>query len=82
MVNDFQVYATFSGLKRNLKKSEVASVGVLNGVIVVAYGKQSINLNAETLRILSIHFSYNEKLKKDKNFCDVLNNIQRLLKHR
>ena len=49
-------------------KSEIAGVGVMNGVQVTVCGKRGINLNNDTLKILGIQFSFNEKLKEEKTF--------------
>ena len=37
-------------------------------------------MNIDTLKILGTHFSYNEKLKKEKNFYNIVTDIQRVLK--
>ena len=50
--------------------------GVLNGVKMTVCGMRSINLNDESMKILGIHFSCNEKLKGEKSFYDVITNIQ------
>ena len=39
-----------------------------------------VDLKNDTLKILSTHFSYNEKLKEKKNFYTTVTNIQRVLK--
>ena len=39
-----------------------------------------VDLKNDTLKILSAHFSYNEKLKEKKNFYTTVTNIQRVLK--
>ena len=39
-----------------------------------------INLNIDTLKILGTHFSYNEKLKEEKNFYKTVTDMQRVLK--
>ena len=36
-----------------------------------------IDLNNDTLKILGTHFSYNEKLKEEKNFYKTVTDIQR-----
>ena len=56
-------------LRPNLLKSENAGIGVLK----VERGSSGslcyrlYNLNNNTLKILGTHFSYNEKLKEEKN---------------
>ena len=39
-----------------------------------------IGLNIDTLKILGTHFYCNEKLKKEKNFYNIVTDIQRVLK--
>ena len=62
MVNTFY-FSYFSGLKRNLTKSEIVGIGVLKGVQVAVFGMCCIDLNNDILKISGTHFSYNEKYK-------------------
>ena len=39
-----------------------------------------IDLNTDTLKILDIRFSYNEKLKEEKNFYKIVSDMQRVVK--
>ena len=43
-------------------------------------GIRCIDLNIDTLKILGTHFSYNEKLKEEKNFHKIVTDMQRVLK--
>ena len=43
-------------------------------------GMRCVDLNNDTLKILGTQFSYNEKLKEEKNFYTAVTNIQRVLK--
>ena len=43
-------------------------------------GMRCIDLNVDTLKILGTHFSYNEKLKEEKNFYKIVTDMQRVLK--
>ena len=63
MVDVFYLFSYFSGLKPNLKKYEPP----LKGVQVAVCGLRCADLNNDTLKILGTHFSYNEKLKEEKN---------------
>ena len=56
MVDVFDFFLYFSGLKPNLIKSGIAGIGVLKGVQVVVCG---IDLNRDKLKILGNHLSYN-----------------------
>ena len=48
MVDTFEFCSYFSGLKPNLRKSEIASIGVLKGVQVPPCGIRCIDLNNDT----------------------------------
>ena len=48
MVDTFEFCSYFSGLKLNLRKSEIASIGVLKGVQVTPCGMRCIDLNNDT----------------------------------
>ena len=78
MIDTFLSY--FSGLKPNLTKSETAGIRVLKEVQVTVCGMRCIDLNIDTLKILGTHFSYNEKLKEEKNFYKTVTDMQRVLK--
>ena len=39
-----------------------------------------VDIKNDTLKILGTHFSYNEKLKEERNFYTTVTNIQRVLK--
>ena len=57
---------------------EVLSQSIfLKGVQVAVCGLRYIDLNNDTLKILDTHFSYNEKLKEEKNFYKTVTDIQR-----
>ena len=49
-------------------------------VQVAVCGMRCIDLNVDTLKILGTHFSYNEKLKEEKNFYKIVTDMQRVLK--
>ena len=68
IVDTFDFFSYFSGLKPNLRKSEIAGIGVLKGVQVAVCGVHCIDLNNDTLKILSNNFSYNKKIKEKNIF--------------
>ena len=65
---DYFFFPYFSRLNPNLRKSEIVGIGVLKRVQVVVCGICYIDVNNDTLKILGTHFSYNKKLKQEKNF--------------
>ena len=80
IVEAFYLFSYFSGLKPNLKKSEIGGIGALKGVQVAACYLLCIDLSNDTLKILGTHFSYNKKLKEEKTCYNTLTDIQRVLK--
>ena len=80
LVDTFHFFSCFSGLKPNLRKSEIAGIGILKGFQVAVCGMRCIDLNVDTLKILGIHFPYKEKLKEEKNFYKIVTDMQRVLK--
>ena len=79
MVHIFPFFPDFSGLKPNLSKCEIRGIGVLKWVQVAVCDMCCVDLKNDTLKT-GTHFSYNEKLKEEKNFYTTVANIQRVLK--
>ena len=80
MVNSFHIFSRFLALRLNLSKCEIAGIGVLKGFRVAICGIQCVDLVLDTIKKLGTHFSYNEKLKEERNFCLIIANTQRVLK--
>ena len=68
MVDTLHLFSEFSGLKPNLSKCEITGIRVMKGVQVAVCGMRCVDLKNDTLKILGIHFSYNEKLIEERNF--------------
>ena len=71
LINELNTFSNFSGLKPNMTKFEIVSIGVQNGVQVALCGMKCVNLNSKTEKILGVHCSYNisYNLEQDENFC-------------
>ena len=67
-----KLFSDFSRLKPNTTKGEIAAIGVLKGVQVAVCGMRCIDLRNEAIKILGIYFSYNQKLKDEKNFVNII----------
>ena len=57
LIDTFEVFSLFLGLKANFSKCEIAGLGYLKGVLEAACGLKSINLTIDTTKILGVHFS-------------------------
>ena len=75
----FLIFFVLFGIKTNLTKSEIVGIVVLKGVQVALCGMRCLDLTIDTLQILGTHFTYNEKLKEEKNFHKVVTDMQRVL---
>ena len=68
LIDTFKLFSCFSGLKPNINKCEIAGLGFLKGVQEAVCGLQNIDLTNDAIKILGIHFSYNEKFKQKETF--------------
>ena len=76
----FDIFSSFSGLKPNKSKCEVAGIGALKGAKMALCGMKCIDLRLNTVKILGIHFSYNKKIENDENFLKQITSIEKVLK--
>ena len=67
-MNIFDTFSKFSGLKPNKSKCEIAGIGALKGVQVALCGMRFIDLVSNTVKILGIYCSFNDKLEIQENF--------------
>ena len=65
----------FSALHPTLDKCKVAGIGVLKNVNVRLAGIKIANLTRESIKILGVHVSYEEKVQDDLNFCKFIKNL-------
>ena len=75
VLKDLQCFSSFSGLRPNFTKCEIAGIGILKSVNVALCGMKCLDLIKECIKILGVHISYNRKLQDDKNFCGTVKNI-------
>ena len=80
LLEAFHACSFFSGLKPNKSKCEIAGIGLLKGVNVALCGMECVNLENDTIKILGIHYSYNQALENDQNFTDQIIKIENVLK--
>ena len=70
----------FSGLCPNLGKCKIAGIGVLKNVHVLLCGMKNINLTKESIKIMEVHISYNEKIQDNLNFTKTTKNLSNVIK--
>ena len=68
LMNIFDTFSKFSGLKPNKSKCEIAGIGVLKGVQVALCGMRCIDLVSNIVKISGISYSYNDKIEIEENF--------------
>ena len=72
----FKLFSKFSCLKPNILICEVAAD--IKGVKMAVCGIKCIDLTTETIKILGAHFSYNQKLQRQKHFVKSITNMQKM----
>ena len=80
VIQIFEHFSIFSGLKPKKSKSEISGFGVLKEVQMTLSGMECVNLKNNTIKILGIYFSNNRKLENDENYRRYIKNIEKLLK--
>ena len=76
VMNVFDTFSIYSGLKPNKSKCEIAGIGVLKAVSMELCGMECIDLTKNSVKILGIHFSYNAKIENEENFINPIKNIE------
>ena len=80
VLKDLQCFSSFSGLRPNFTKCEIAGIGILKSVNVALCGMKCLDLTKEYIKILGVDISYNRKVQDNKNFCDTVKNISNVIK--
>ena len=76
----FDEFSLFSGFKLNVSKCEVCGIGALKGVNTALCNVKNINLTSDSIRVLGIHFSYDSRIREEKNFTGTIKKICNVLK--
>ena len=79
LVEIFNTFSLFSGLKPKLTKCKIAGIGALKGVQVSVCGMKCTDLCNETVKILGTYFPYNSRMKEECNFFKIVSNVQSVL---
>ena len=72
LINSFNQFYHFSGLKANIGNCEIADIGCLKGVTKAVCGLKSVDLSNDTIKILGIRFSNNKKIQMKSNFITTI----------
>ena len=80
LVEIFNNFSVFSGLKPNLEKCKIGGIGALKGVQLADCGMKCTDLRNEAIKILGTYFSYNNMIKEESNFLKVVSNVDTVLK--
>ena len=64
LVEIFNTFPFFSGLKLNVTKCKTAGTGALKGVQLAIYGMEYIDLHNEAIKILGPYFWYYNTIKE------------------
>ena len=76
----FETFSKFSGLRLNVSKCEICGIGVLNNVPVALCGFKNVLLSEDSIRVLGVHFSYNEAIHTERNFLNIIKDVESTLK--
>ena len=79
LMNLIKIFSKYSDLKPNYSKCEIAGFGILKGVTGALCGLTPVDLTQSTIKLLGMHYSYNETLKNEKNFTETVKKIERVL---
>ena len=74
------IFSTFSGLKPNKSKCEIASLGVLEGVKLALCGMECIDLMFNAITVLGDFYSYDKNLENQESFINLVLKIEKLLR--
>ena len=66
LMNIFDTFSKFSGLKPNKSKCEISGIGALEGVQVAFCSMRCIDLVSNIVKISGIYYSYNDDLKNQE----------------
>ena len=80
VMNVFDTFSIYSGLKPNKSKCETVDVGVLKRVSMELCGMKCIDLTNNSMKILDIHFSYNKKIENEEKFIKLIKKIENVFK--
>ena len=81
ILQTFECFSLFSGLKLNVSKCEITGIRVKKNDVTALCGFKNVSLLNSTIRILGVHFSYNNQLCTEKTLWIVLKTYKMLSKY-
>ena len=79
LVEIFNTFSIFSGLKLHLIKCKIATIAVLKSVQFTVSGLKYIDLRHEAIKILGTYFPCNKTIREESNFLKVFSIVQTVL---
>ena len=79
LIEVFNTFSLFLGLKPNLTKCEIVGIEALKGVQVKICGMKCIDLCNVAIKLLGTYFSYNSRIKEECNLLKIVSNVQSVL---
>ena len=76
----FDIFSTFSGLKPNKNKCEIAGLDALRGVKLAFCGIKCIDLMFNAIQILAVYYLYDKNFESQENFINLALNTEKLLR--
>ena len=80
LIKSFDMFSKYSGLKLNSSKCEICGIGAKRGEYVALCGMKSIDLVSESIKILGIHYSYNERVRNENNYLQIMQTMDTIVK--
>jgi len=76
----FKEFPRYSGLAANTDKCEICGIiGVKRGEYIALCGMKCVDLTTDSIRILGVHFSYNDEISKAKNYLNIIESIENVI---
>ena len=71
-MKNFDIFPTFSGLKPNKSKCEIANLGATKWVKLALCGMKCIDLMFNAIEIFRVYYSYAKNLENPENFINLI----------
>ena len=72
----FDEFRLFSSLRVSGEKSEISGLGLAKGELGALCGYKTVNLLTDSICVLGIHHSHNQKLAENRNLLSLIEELQ------